>query len=341
MNILLTSAGRRSYLVQYFKEALKTAGCGGAVHAANSQPAASFAAADRTVVTPLIYDQYYIPFLLDYCRRWEIGLLIPLFDIDLPVLAAHRAEFEAAGTLLVTADADAVAICNDKWKTHGFLAEHGLSVPGTWLDWKEAASAAREGRARYPMIIKPRWGMGSLEIFEADGEEELRILADKCRRGISASYLKYEAAQDRSACVLIQEKLEGQEFGLDVINDLEGNYRTTIVKQKTAMRSGETDEAMTVENAELVKIGGVLARALRHRGNLDVDVFASGGKYYVLEMNARFGGGYPFSHAAGVNLPYALVKWALGETVPESCLTAKAGVRALKDIQMLVWSDIG
>lgn len=110
MNILLTSAGRRSYLVQYFKEALKTAGCGGAVHAANSQPAASFAAADRTVVTPLIYDQYYIPFLLDYCRRWEIGLLIPLFDIDLPVLAAHRAEFEAAGTLLVTADADAVAI---------------------------------------------------------------------------------------------------------------------------------------------------------------------------------------------------------------------------------------
>ncbi len=82
-----------------------------------------------------------------------------------------------------------MAICNDKWKTHGFLAEHGLSVPGTWLDWKEAASAAREGRARYPMIIKPRWGMGSLGIFGADGEEE-RILADKCRRGISASYLK-------------------------------------------------------------------------------------------------------------------------------------------------------
>ena len=77
MNILLTSAGRRSYLVQYFKEALKMAGCGGAVHAANSQPAASFAAADRTVVTPLIYDQYYIPGALSHDHQAALGHGLP------------------------------------------------------------------------------------------------------------------------------------------------------------------------------------------------------------------------------------------------------------------------
>ena len=36
MNILLTSAGRRTYLVDYFKEALCMAGLTGLVHAANS-----------------------------------------------------------------------------------------------------------------------------------------------------------------------------------------------------------------------------------------------------------------------------------------------------------------
>lgn len=62
MNILLTSAGRRGYLAGYFKEALKTAGCGGLVHAANSSECPAFASADRSVITPLIYDKGYISF---------------------------------------------------------------------------------------------------------------------------------------------------------------------------------------------------------------------------------------------------------------------------------------
>ena len=73
MNILLTSAGRRTYLVNYFKEALRMAGFTGLVHAANSESSPAFFAADRQVITPLIYDSEYIPFLLDYCKKWEIG----------------------------------------------------------------------------------------------------------------------------------------------------------------------------------------------------------------------------------------------------------------------------
>ncbi len=140
--------------------------------------------------------------------------------------------------------------------------------------------------------------------------------------------------------MLIQEKLEGQEFGLDVINDLEGNYRTTIVKQKTAMRSGETDEAMTVENAELVKIGGVLARALGHRGNLDGCICLR--REILCSGNERpLWGRISLQPCGRGKSALCIGEMGAGETVPESCLTAKAGVRALKDIQMLVWSDIG
>ena len=61
------------------------AGEPGLVHAANSKVSPAFFAADKRVVTPLIYSEEYIPFLLDYCRRWDIRLLIPLFDIDIPL----------------------------------------------------------------------------------------------------------------------------------------------------------------------------------------------------------------------------------------------------------------
>jgi carbamoyl-phosphate synthase large subunit len=33
----------------------------------------------------------------------------------------------------------------------------------------------------------------------------------------------------------------------------------------------------------------------------------------VLELNPRFGGGFPFSYEAGVNLPKAIIDWANGK----------------------------
>lgn len=338
MNILLTSVGRRTYLVEYFKEALKMAGEPGMVHGANSKVCPAFFAADKKVVTPLIYEKNYIPFLLEYCKKWDIRLLVPLFDIDLPVLASARETFEACGVTVVTADAAAVAVCNDKWKTYRVLTKHRIPTPESWLDKEDVIQAVREGRASYPVMIKPRWGMGSLSVYQADSEDELRILDKKIRREIFDSYLKYEAAQD-PANVIIQQKIKGNEFGLDVINDLEGRFRTVVVKKKDAMRAGETDESETMEIPKLARIGEALSGILRHRGNLDVDILEEDGKYYVLEMNDRFGGGYPFSHAAGIHLPYALVMWVLKKEPEEKYLKARAGIRALKDIRMVVWNE--
>ncbi len=334
MNILLTSAGRRTYLVEYFKEALKMAGEPGLVHAANSKVSPALFAADKRVATPLIYSQEYIPFLLDYCRKWEIRLLIPLFDIDLPVLAAARERFESQGTIVVTADAQAVELCNDKWKTYEVLAKENINTPKSWLDAGQVTEEVRKGTADYPFILKPRWGMGSLSVYQADDEQELLILDQKIRREIGESYLKYEAAKDR-ANVIIQEKINGEELGLDVVNDLDGRFCTVVVKRKGAMRAGETDEAETVKIPRLEDLGRSLSALVRHRGNLDVDILEEEGTYYVLEMNARFGGGYPFSHAAGLHLPYALVMWALGREPEKGSLKAQTGVRALKDIRLV------
>lgn len=337
MNILLTSAGRRSYLVQYFREALAEAGCGGLIHVSNSSPCPAFGRADRTVVTPLIYDKGYISFLLEYCKREAISLLVPLFDLDVPVLAAHREDFADLGVTLVTADEEWARVCNDKWETSSRLEEAGILTPLAWLDEEMALNSVKEGRISWPVMVKPRWGMGSISVYQADNREEMKVFAGKCRQGIEESYLQYESKEDREHCVLFQQKIRGPEYGLDVFNDLEGGYRTTIVKKKTAMRSGETDAAVTVEHDELSEIGKRLGLLLGHRGNLDVDVLEEDGRYYVLEMNARFGGGYPFSHAAGANLPLALVLWTMGRDGGRELLSARYGVRGQKDIQMLVY----
>ena len=301
MNILLTSAGRRGYLVEYFKEALQGTG---EVHVGNSTPLSPvFYYGDKSVVTPLIYDEDYIPFLKRYCMENNITAIISLFDIDLYMLAKHKEEFAREGVTVIVSDPEVIEVCNDKWKTFLFCEKAGLKAPKTYCRLEDAEAAIDAGELDYPVMIKPRWGMGSIAVYQAENREELEVLAKKVKREIFQSYLKYESALDEEVCVLFQEKIKGQEYGLDVVHDLRGNHCLTVVRKKIAMRSGETDCAK------------------------------------VLELNARFGGGYPFSHLAGVNLPKAIVKWLKGEPLEQELVVKKPGILAQKDITMIDITD--
>ena len=335
MNILLTSAGRRSYLVKYFKEALNGEGL---VHTANSSAlSTAFLYADKTVVTPLIYDENYIPFLLDYCKDNSINAIISLFDIDLMILARHKKDFAQIGVSVIVADESAINICNDKWNTYKFCIDNNINAPRTYINLSDAEKDLESGTISFPLFIKPRFGMGSLSVFRADNMEELRVFYAKSKKEIQQSYLKYESAAEINECVLIQESLNGQEYGIDVINDLDGNYRNTVIRQKYAMRSGETDAAIITENESIKNIGRIISEKLRHPANLDADIFLVDDVPYLLEMNARFGGGYPFSHVAGVNMPLAIIRWLKGQSVETSLLTATPGVMASKELVISIF----
>ncbi|TFE01710.1 ATP-grasp domain-containing protein [Jeotgalibacillus salarius] len=333
MNILLTSAGRRGYLVSYFKEVLAGSG---EVHVTNSEKnAPSFHYADQTAVSPLIHDPDYISFLLNYCREHQIHAIIPLFDIDLPVLASQKKLFEQSGVQVVVSDPETIFRCNDKWETFLFLKKIGVRTPRTLLSIEETLEEIHLGTMKFPVIIKPRFGMGSIGIYEAENEEELSVFFNKIKKDIQKSYLKFESGQDSSRAIIIQEKMNGDEYGLDVMNDLDGNYQNTVVKKKYAMRSGETDCAEIVNSSELKELGRWISDHMRHIGNLDVDVFSDGQSAYVLEMNARFGGGYPFTHISGVNLPFAICQWLQGNKADPDILREMPGTIGHKDIHII------
>ena len=49
-------------------------------------------------------------------------------------------------------------------------------------------------------------------------------------------------------------------------------------------------------------------------------------------MNARFGGGYPFSHIGGCDLPKAIVDWVLGKKVDKNQLKQQSGKKIFKEL---------
>lgn len=331
MNILLTSVGRRAYMVKYFQKALKE---NGLVHVCNSDDmTVAFQYADKCVVSPLIFDKDYIPFLKKYCKENKIDILLSLFDMDLLMLAKHKSEFEKIGTKVIISNEDFVSICNDKWKTYEFLMNNGFNVPKTYLSVEDVKIAIDNGEIKYPIVVKPRFGCGSIGLTIADDVEALTFFSNQVEKKIRNSYLKYESATTEDV-VIYQECLMGQEYGIDVINDLKGNFVNAIVKKKLAMRSGETDISETVLDDAIYQVGKNLSQCSRHIANLDVDVFMVDGIPYVLEMNARFGGGYPFSHVTGCDLPQAIVDWCSNKNVEIETLSAKPNIRVFKEIEL-------
>lgn len=332
MNVLLTSVGRRAYMVKYFKEVL---GTDGEVYVCNSDDkTVAFRYADKSVISPLIYDDNYIPFLLKYCEDNKINMVVSLFDIDLLMLARNKEKFESIGTKVIVSEPEVISICNDKWNTYQFFIANNLLAPKTFLSKDEIRKAIDRKEISYPIIVKPRFGCGSIAIAIAKDEEELDFYSRKLTKEVMESYLKYESAAEQDI-LIYQEMIDGQEYGADIINDLDKKQRGIVLRKKLAMRAGETDIAKIVDDEAIRDTAKRLGEALGHIGNLDCDMFVSGDKVYVLELNARFGGGYPFSHEAGCNEVKALVKWCQGEDISDDELKANAGQLGFKELNVV------
>ncbi len=329
MNVLLTSVGRRAYMVKYFQNIL---GDDGKVHVSNSDnKTVAFHYADYSVITPLIYDDKYIPFLLDYCKKNHIDILISLFDIDLLVLAKNKKKFAEIGTKVIVSEPELISICNDKWKTYLYLKKNGFNVPKTYRSLSKVMLALESGELHYPIVVKPRFGCGSIALSIAEDEMALLYYYSRNTRAVNRTYLKYESAGEEDK-IIYQECLDGQEYGVDIINDLNGNYQNSIVKKKVAMRAGETDIAELLNEPAISAETKRLGMLTKHVANMDCDVFLVNGKPYILEMNARFGGGYPFSHVSGCNLPLAIIEWSKGHAVAPEVLKAKTGTTVYKEL---------
>ncbi len=324
MNILFTCAGRRNYLINYFREELH--GEGKIIAADYSTEAAAMEEADIAVPVPSVYDKKYISSLSAIIEKYEVNLLISLNDLELPILAANRELLENKGCKVVLSSTEVIDICFDKLKTIQFAKKIGIRSPLTFSTLHDALNALNNGTIEFPLVIKPRWGSSSVGIEFPESVKELKLAYELINTKLDKSILKESSSVERDRALLIQNKLDGDEYGVDVINDFNQVNRTVIVKKKVAMRSGETDKAKTVYQKELMATGALIGEKLGHIGNLDCDFFiGQSGEIYLLEMNPRFGGGYPFSHEAGVNLPKAILAWYKGSDVEKNCFDVKQG----------------
>ncbi len=337
MNVLFTCAGRRNYLVDYFRQALK--GTGLILAADNCPTAAALQEADLAFQIPKIQDDNYLHTLLDICEKHKVRLLLTLNDLELPLLASAKQRFHDIGVFVAVSAPDVIETCFDKWRTFQFACKNGLKFPQTYLTLADTLENLNNGNLSMPLVLKPRWGSASIGITVVESLEELNFAYQLLGKQIMRSILAVSSSADQSRSILIQEYVEGNEYGVDVLNDFNGRYVTTHVKRKLSMRAGETDRAVTEKRTDLEGIGTRLGRVLGHIGNLDCDFVDSQNGLVLLELNPRFGGGYPFSHAAGANTPAAMLAWVGGSKIDPSWFQIRSGVISAKCDRIVLCSN--
>ena len=310
MNILFTCAGRRNYLINYFKEALN--GEGTILAADNQLSAPAMVDADISIKVPSIYSPNYIEKLKSIIREYKVNAIISLNDLELPILSNNKVELETLGVKVLISENDIVDIAFDKWKTVEFVEKIGLKSPKTFLTIADTINAVEKGAISFPIVIKPRWGSASIGIEFPENRREFELMYELLKMKLKKSILNNVNDVEVESALIFQEKIAGDEYGMDVLNDFNGNYFGTFARKKLSMRSGETDKAMSYIDSALSQIGQTLGENSKHLGNMDCDVFVKDGQTYVLELNPRFGGGYPFSHEAGINTASIYISWLKG-----------------------------
>ncbi len=312
INILFCSAGRRVSLLRHFRKALDGLQLHGkiiAADAASTAPASQVA--DEKILVPSIDESEYIPALLDICRQHEVRLLISLVDTDLVLLSQHRQSFDAVDVKLLVCDTATNEICADKFKTHHFFSEN--QIP-TVKFYRDSDAVSEED---FPLLIKPSGGSAGIGVTRIQDREELSFFRNHVKQPI------------------IQELIQGEEFTLDVYADFYGKVQCVVPRQRLEVRAGEVSKAVTVKDTQMMEQAKSVVEALPHAiGCITVQCFRQvDGDLKFIEINPRFGGGFPLSFHAGADFP----NWILQEL---SGLTSDAAMSDWRDdLAMLRYDD--
>jgi carbamoyl-phosphate synthase large subunit len=268
---------------------------------------------DKAHVLPPVSSTRYTGALIALVRRARVDLLIPLIDLELPIVSRAAGKLREVGCTAIISSARVVDACRDKIATFNALKAAGIDTPATWT-WKEAI---KKKRYRFPYFLKPRMGSAAMGSYVVNTRDELNVFGRRVKDPI------------------VQEFVEGPEHTLDVYTGFDGRPRCVVPRRRLEVRSGEVSKGQIVKDPEIMAIGRRVVEMLGEcRGVITVQcIMTPDRRIRVIEINPRFGGGVPLAIHAGADFP----KWILSELLGRTPRINPTGFR--DDIAMLRFDD--
>ncbi len=288
-NILILSAGRRVSLVRGFQSSVSA--IGERVIAADMYPELSAACqvADAHFVLPHCLDSVFPQELKKLCQAQEVAVVIPTIDTELAVLSSRINDFQSIGTTLLVSDPEIISQCRDKRQTADFFSHYGLNVPAIYA----------ENEIEFPAFVKPYDGSRGVGAHLLSSATDLTSSIRKNAKNMYCQYIDHA---------------EHTEFTCDLYFDKNSCLKCVLPRQRLEVRDGEVSKAKAVKNEIVEELFGQFKRVPGLRGCVNIQLMRHNEthqKWYI-EMNPRFGGGYPLTKLAGADFQTWIVKEYIG-----------------------------
>ncbi len=294
-NILITSAGRRVGLVRAFQVELKKKFPFSKVYTAEANPEWSSACrvSDEFFTIPRVDSQNYINSILELCIKKEIKIVIPTIDTELLVLSDSKELFLLNNIQIVISDFDLISKCRDKRQTNILFKDLKINIP----------SAIDKKNPSFPLFIKPYDGSLSKDLHLINYKEEL---TDTLLKNPKLMFMEYINPKDFN------------EYTIDAYYDRNSYLSCLVPRRRIEVRGGEISKGKTEKlnfyNILKDKLGFIKGA----KGCLTIQFFIGKVTEEIIgiEINPRFGGGFPLSYASGANYPeYIILEYLMNEQI--------------------------
>lgn len=165
-----------------------------------------------------------------------------------------------------------------------FLKKNGVPTIQTYGSFNEFSQDYNQQKIDFPVFVKPRNGSGSVGARKVSNLETLKRLTDE------------------DSSLIIQEYMNGLDLDADVYVDaLSREVVSAFSKKKISTTIGGVNKTISFKDDKLFGFIRQIASLLELYGPNDMDFFYKDGKYYLSEINPRFGGAYLHAYGAGVD----------------------------------------
>ena len=220
---------------------------------------------DLAAIVPKGFDDDYYTAAEQLIRQHQISLVIPSINEALPGWANRKEHFAKQGVTVLISPPTTIETFCDKWLTYLAFQKIGIPTPPTSL-------------APEYDLIKPRVGRGSDGIHRR-GPEEAGALSGQ----------------------VSQRYIEGPEYTVDVLCDLDGCPIYIVPRRRLKVESGISFRGRVVQESDIEHNVRRICDAMQFIGPINIQCIRGDDGLYFIEINPRIGGGLALSLAATTN----------------------------------------
>ena len=234
---------------------------------------------DRARSIPFAGDSGFVDAIVDLCRMESIDVLVP--GVDEELLALSRSAEALLPTQVMIPPTEFIETMLDKWLFFEALQASDIATPLTVKldqcdDWDD-----------FPLIVKPRHGRGSRGVSVIDNRDGLM----HCRGALGI----------RASDYVVQQKLDGVEFTVQVFSNREGDLKA-VIPARIALKRGVTISCETDPVPAVIALCEAIHSRFEVSGCYNVQgMLGDTGTFVPFEINPRVSTTLCLSVAAGID----------------------------------------